>query len=296
MYQKFAATVVILVCVYVFTATASGKTWKGIVPLHSTRADVQKILGEPTQEDSGYEIDGDRVEINYSAQGCQDGLPGGWKVPTDTVVSISVLSTKETKLADVLGAGKKYDQIYAVHTPRVDYVDVQEGVRYTTDGDDLVREVTYLATDADDKKLRCGEYRYAAPVPSGAKNKFEQIPYDSYGKMPFEDAEGRLDSFLLELQTMNQDKPLYRGFILVYAGRSALASEAATIAQCSKNYLVSMRKADPETIIAADAGYRDEFKVELYIIPNDAYPPMLMPTVSPKKVEILPGSLSPCSK
>ena len=68
------------------------------------------------------------------------------------------------------------------------------------------------------------------------------------------------------------------------------------MAECSKNYLLSVRKADPDTFIATDGGYRDSFLVELYIIPNNAYPPMLMPTVSPKDVEILPGTLTPCSR
>jgi hypothetical protein len=296
MNMKFSVTALILVCMCMFVPqTASGKAWKGIVPLHSTRADVQKLLGAPTVEDSGYDIDGERVLITYSSQGCQEGLPGGWKVPADTVASISVSSAKEIKLADVLVPGKKYDQIYAVHTPHVDYVDVQEGVRYDT-LDGSVLDITYVATEADDKKLRCGEYKYAAPIPAGAKNKFEQVPYDSYGKIPFEDAEARLDSFVIQLQSMNEESAHYRGFILVYAGRSAVATEAGTIAECSKNYLISVRKADPNDVIAADGGYRDEFTVELYIIPNDAYPPLLMPTVSPRRVEILPGALTPCHK
>ena len=101
----------------------------------------------------------------------------------------------------------------------------------------------------------------------------------------------RLDNFSLQLQNLNQGTPHYRGFIIVYAGRSAYAAEASTMAECSKNYLVSVRKADPETIVAADGGYRDEFTVELYIMPNDAYPPMLMPTVSPKQGRDSPGTL-----
>jgi hypothetical protein len=292
---KLSATLAVLGCVIIFgPQAAKGKAWKGIVPLHSTHADVDKLLGRPTLEDSGYEVDGERVQITYSAHGCEEGLPSGWNVPPNTVVSISVSSTKDLKLADVLVSGKKYDQIYAVHTTHVAYVDVQEGVRYATLDGSLL-DITYFGTEADDKKLRCGEYRYAAPVPTGAKNKFEQVPYDSYGKIPFEDAEARLDNFMVQLATMNEGTPHYRGFIIVYAGRSAQAAEASTIAACSKNYLVKVREADSETIVAADGGYRDEFTVELYIIPNDAYPPMMMPTVSPKKVEILSGHLTPCS-
>jgi hypothetical protein len=291
---KLSATAAVLICVVIFCPkAAAGKAWRGIVPLHSTHADVDKLLGPPKFEDSGYDIDGERALITYSAQGCEEGLPGGWNVPPNTVVSISVSSTKDLKLADVLVPGRNYEQVYRTDTPHVAYVDVQEGVRYST-VDGSVQTISYFGTEADDKKLRCGEYKYAAPVPAGAKNKFEQVPYDSYGKIPFEDAEARLDTFVTQLLDLNQGTPHYRGFIIVYAGRSAQAAEASTVAECSKNYLVKVREADPETIVAADGGYRDEFTVELYIMPNDAYPPMLMPTVSPKKVQILEGHLTPC--
>ena len=299
MHVKFSAPVLMLVSLVMFSPRAAdARAWKGIVPLHSTRADVERLLGPSNTEDSSYDIDGARVTVAYSSQGCQEGLPGGWNVPPDTVVSISVSSTKEIKLADVLVPGKNYDQIYRVHTPQlVDYVDIQEGVRYAyATVDDSVQSITYFGSEADDKKLRCGTYKYAAPVPAEAKNKFEQVPYDSFGKIPFEDVEARLDSFAVQLQNLNEGKSHYRGFIIVYAGRSAHAAEASTAAACSKSYLVSVRNFAPDSVIAADGGYRDEFEVELYIIPNDAYPPLLMPTVSPKKVEILPGGVTPCSK
>ena len=291
---KLSALLAILAGVILFTpCAANAKAWRGIVPLHSTRADVERLLGPSNIEDSGYDTRGEQVRISYSSQGCQEGLPAGWKVTANTVVSISVSSKNEIKLAGVLVPGKNYDQIYGVHTPHVDYVDVLEGVRYST-LDGSVQTVTYFGSEADDKKLRCGEYKYAAPVPAGAKNKFEQIPYDSYGRIPFEDAEARLDNFMVKLENLNEGKPHYRGFIIVYAGRSAYTAESSKMAACSKDYLVSVRKADPEIVIATDGGYRDELTVELYIMPNDAYPPMLMPTVSPKKVEILPSAVIPC--
>lgn len=288
------SAVAVIVCVFAFTPQPTpGKAWKGIVPLHSTRTDVEKLLGPPTIEDSGYDIDGQQVQISYSSQGCQDGLPGGWNVPSNTVVNLTISAKGELKLADVLISGKNYDEIYAIHTPRVDYVDVHEGLRYAT-LDGSVLSTTYFGSEADDQKLRCGEYKYAGPVPAGAKHKFEQYPFDSYGKIPFEDAEARLDSFEIQLRSLNEGAPRYRGFIIVYAGRSSQAAEASTIAACSRSYLISERNTPPDNLIATDGGYRDEFTVELYIMPDDAYPPQLMPTVSPKKIEILEGRLSPC--
>jgi hypothetical protein len=288
MNMKLLATVAVLICVVIFCPkSAAGKAWRGIVPLHSTRADVERLLGPPNIEDSEYDIDGERAVISYSAQGCEEGLPGGWNVPPNTVVNISVSSTNDLRLAelaDVLVPGKNYEQIYGTDTPHVDYVDVQEGLRYSTI-DGSVQAISYFGSEADDKKLRCGEYKYAAPVLAGARNKFKQYPFDSCGKIPFEDAEARLNTFVIQLLNLNHGTPHYRGFIIVYAGRSAHAAEASTVAECSKNYLVKVRAADPETVVAADGGYRDEFTVELYIMPNDAYPPLLMPTVSPRKVE-----------
>jgi hypothetical protein len=285
----------VLACVFAFAPEdVAAKAWRGIVPLHSTRADVDKLLGRPTFEDSGYDIDGQRVLIAYSAQGCEEGLPGGWNVPRNTVVDISISSTKDLKLADVLVPGRDYEQIYGAHTPHIDYVDVQDGVRYRT-VEGSVQTISYFGAEADNKKLRCGEYKYAAPVPAGTKNKFEQYPFDSYGKIPFEDAAARLDNFVIQLLNLNHGTPHYRGFIIAYAGPSAHDREAQSVAECSKNYLVKVREAAAATIVAVDGGYRDEFIVELYIMPTDAYPPMLLPTVSPRKVEILKGAFAPCS-
>lgn len=296
MFVRFLTAALILGClVLFFPQAAAGKAWRGILPLHSTRADVERILGPPNLEDAGYEIDGARVQITYTTQGCQDGLPSGWRVPADTVVSISVSAGDELLLNDVLVSGRNYDQIYAVQRPQlIDFVDPDEGVRYSSI-EGYVLTTTYFATAADDKQLRCGEYKYAAPIQAANRYKFEQIPFDSYGRIPFVDAEVRLDNFAARLRHLNESKSNYRGFIIVYAGRSAHAGEARNTAECSKAHLVSRQKFDPE-LVAADGGYRDDFTVELYIMPNDAYPPMLKPTVSPKKVEILPGAVDPCAK
>lgn len=292
---KFATTIALLACVLILTPRgASAKEWRGIVPLHSTRADVEKLLGPEVDEGLGYDIEGERVTINYGSHKCEEDLPGGWNVPPNTVIEIRLSSNKGLTMADFPVHWQALDQIYSVHTPQIDYLDAAEGVRYTT-VDGLVRVITYIGSAEDEKKFSCGAYKYAAPVPEGVKlTRFEQYPFDSYGKIPFEDAKARLDTFVIQLLETIKARPNSRGFILVYAGRSAHDAEARTFAECAKNYLVRVRQADPDSIIAVDAGYQDEFRVELYILPNDAYPPLLKPTVSPKKVQIVPGEFNPC--
>jgi len=277
-----------------FSAGAGlGKPWRGIVPLHSTRADVERLLGRPSIEDWGYEIDDAVVAITYSARGCEEGL-AGWNVSPNTVEEIRVAVNDELFLSEVQVRGKTLEQIYTVRTAQIEYLDVEEGVRYST-VDGLVRAITYLGSAEDLKKFACGQPKYAASLPEGAKlNRFQQYPFDSYGRMPFELSKPKLNYFANYLQELNKERSNYRGFILVYAGRSAHIDEAKKVAECVRNYLLTVGPVNPDTIITLDAGYRDDFKVELYITPNDAYPPMLQPTISPQKIEILPGEFNPC--
>jgi hypothetical protein len=288
---RLALVAGVLLCI---SQAAAAKAWRGIVPLHSTRAEVEKLLGPPNSEDSGYAFEDEQALITYSSRSCEKDLPGGWDLPSNTVVEIRVSSNKDITMADLPVQWGTLEKIYAVHTPQIDYLDAAEGVRYTT-ADGLVRSITYVGSVEDEKKFSCAPYKYAAPVPDGVKLiRFEQYPFDSYGKIPFEDAKARLDNFVIQLLESTKAKPNSRGFILVYAGRSAHVQEAKKVADCAKNYLVKVRRANPDSIVAVDAGYQDEFKVELYIMPNDAYPPMLKPTVSPKKVQILEGEFNPC--
>ena len=276
------------------SATASARAWRGVIPLHSTKSEVEKLLGPPNEEEAGYVFETERAVITYATQRCHEDLPGGWNVPQDTVLEVQVFLLKDVVLADLPVNWQTLEQIYSVRTSRIDYLDAKQGMRYATQ-DGLVRAITYLASEEDEKKFGCAPYKYAAPVPEGAKlNRFEQYPFDSYSRIPFEDAKVRLDLFASQLQDTIKARPNSRGFILVYAGQAAHNAEAKTIAECAKGYLVKVRGADPESIVAVDAGYQNESQVELYIMPNDAYPPLLKPTVSPKKIQILEGAFEPC--
>jgi len=79
----------------IFRVEVFAEEWRGIVPLRSTRADVERLLGKPN-ESGRYEVNGDRADINYSDGPCR-GLynslaKGNCKclVLKDTVLSIYV--------------------------------------------------------------------------------------------------------------------------------------------------------------------------------------------------------------
>ena len=79
------------------TDVVAAKPWRGIVPLHSTRSEVRKLLGKPIIGGDGvidlYETKEGRVHVMYARAPCEEGLPadwGNWRVKRDTVVNVSV--------------------------------------------------------------------------------------------------------------------------------------------------------------------------------------------------------------
>lgn len=289
-----------LLIVLFATTSTSAKTWRGLEPLHSTRADVERLLGRPTDDKSPhmwiYDFPEERALIHFSSgKPCEEGVPEGWNVPKDTVIEIYTMPRPSPKLSEVLTPGKEYRQIRAAHTQHVYYVDPEEGLRFTV-MDGVVQSITYRPS-AKDEGLFCGDYKYAAPVPPGAKlAEVEHYPLDAFGNIRFNDAKARLDNFVIQLFALKQEEPEWRGYIIVYAGRRSHIGEAQYKANCFKNYLVRVRKMDPASLFAVDGGFREEMEVKLYLGRSDYYPPALSPTVSPKKVKLIPRRLRTCAE
>jgi hypothetical protein len=293
--RNTAINIAVLSSLFLLPGICSGKEWRGITPLVSTRLDVERILGKPVTDKDVYDTPDGRAVITYSdGRRCEEGLPGLGNIPRDTVVEISLSFKNPVKLSALLLPGREYIQTRAVHTPHVYYSDKVEGVQFSTD-EDVVWGISYVGSAADQQTFSCGEYQYAAPVPADPDPlRIEQYPLDTFGKIDFEGVEARLDNFMIQLAMENEHRLEYRGYIIVYAGKTAHPGEAKAMAECAKKYLVKKRNADPNTIVAVDGGYQEEFTVELYIFPVSSYPPKLLPTVSPRKVSLLKDKINPC--
>lgn len=64
------------------------KGWKGIVPLHSTREDVERLLGPSNINVPGvYIFEKESIIVVYSEAGCN----WGYKVAADRVMDVSVI-------------------------------------------------------------------------------------------------------------------------------------------------------------------------------------------------------------
>lgn len=134
-------------------AHSQSKGWRGIVPLHSTRADVIRLLGPPNLDGDLYDLDNKTVHIEYSDGPCDKGR-SGWNVPRDTVVSISLAPNQDLKFSDLQIDKRKYKKARDGELPEwFYYTNEAEGITISVrEGE--VGNIYYNPTSKDDH-LRC---------------------------------------------------------------------------------------------------------------------------------------------
>ncbi|HEU4933447.1 MAG TPA: hypothetical protein VFT48_15290 [Pyrinomonadaceae bacterium] len=107
--------------------------------------------------------------------------------------------------------------------------------------------------------------------------------FDEYGDISFTDEKARLDNFAIQVNNMENVDAL----LVVYAGRKARVAEAQLRGNRARDYLISVRKIDPNRIKVIDAGHRESLTVVLYTWPAGADPPPFESTVDKSKVQII---------
>lgn len=276
-----ATIILVAVCA---VGSANGKGWRGIIPLHSTRADVERLLGPPTEETSKYSVfyrtPNESVTIRYA-----EGLPCGigekysqWKVPRNTVVSMLLTLMEPVPLSQLGIDESKYKKRTGGHTPDTYYISEQEGESIRVFGG-KAKDIDYFPAASDDS-LAC----------PGVRSRFESdceglAPprFKSYGPRQSEFEQSLLDNFVITLM----DEKDRTGYIIAYAGKRARPREAKTQAERAKKYLVTVRHFPASRLKAIDGGYREELEVDLYVVPKGVCPPSPTPTVDPRDVRIV---------
>ena len=149
----------------VMNVAAQAKEWRGIVPLQSTRADVERILGPPWHQSSSarsmYLTDHAEVEITFADHSNADAERCSRKVPLGTVLSIFVVPQGDVSLTD-LQIDLKHTKTFDVPFGQLEYrayYDERSGFIVRTLGG-KVHEICYLAS-ADVRYLCSGYYRNA---------------------------------------------------------------------------------------------------------------------------------------
>lgn len=260
------------------------KGWRGLVPLHATRRDVEGLLGVPkTPGGSTYEPDNQYIYVEYSDGPCEKGWPYGWNVEKDTVTSIWVSVKENVFLADLKIDESKYQKYTEGHIQnRVHYVNYEEGIDILVDDTTIaiVKGFFYMPTTSDEK-LRCPDAKNRLPV--GRKQADSFGKFDEYGDLKPTHERYRLDNAASYAVSVT-DSEIY---IIAYAGREAHPGEAETRASCARDYLIKEHKISAERIRAIDGGYRERRQVEIYVEPKDGDIPLARPTLRPSKVKIV---------
>jgi hypothetical protein len=129
--------------------------------------------------------------------------------------------------------------------------------------------------------------------------------FGEMGQIPCDDVKGWLDSSAVELER-NPNAKLY---IVFYGGKSYFNNlydrrtgdysigrtllprhgEAKARISWWKSYLIIARGVEASRIEVIDGGYRNEFTVELWLVPSGANPPTLKPTLTEKDIRFRSG-------
>ena len=141
--------------------------WKGIKPFHTSRLEVERLLGRPKIDDNGYyrystpEAD---IEINYSSIPCSENRygRGKFKIPLETVLSYRVLLKARPKVSDLEFDRQIFQRETSGHVLNLaSYVNkdstVSVLVTIETNSDEFVREIDYRPPTTELEKLECSE-------------------------------------------------------------------------------------------------------------------------------------------
>jgi hypothetical protein len=244
----------------------SAKEWRGIVPLKSTRADVERLLGVPKQRSEFgylYRFHEELAVVWFQSAPCgQCGL--GWHVPVGTVTTIGVipLSAHVPKPSDIEGFKSK---------------DTNGGFVYYTN------EVDGLTVETHMGKVTSLQYG-----PAKSLENFQCVPncivdfsriFDEYSLLRWEDEKARLDNFGIRLK-----EEMGRGVILVSGPNEVQRAKLLKHAVRARKHLETVGL-EPQRILIADGGYRETslFVLSSYSIGSFKYQIYLWPEKDPQK-------------
>ena len=258
-------------------AITLAKGWRGIVPLHSTCADVKRLLGITTCDGSTHRLNDETVTIVFSEKPCLDG----WNVPHGTVMTIDVHPKPGLKLAELHIDESNYKKVADEHVRGIVYYkNDEEGVSITAFPDGTVGSFFY-GPSAKDNHLRFSKFLANKKTIGGDLHAVRK--FDEYGDLAINKERERLNDFALMLKS----EPNTQGYIIVYAGRRARVGEAQARAERAKKYLVTIRSMNSGRVVTVDGGYREQLTIELFIRATGGAEPIPSPTVCPSEVRII---------
>ena len=261
---------VLCVCILLLVADNAAQQergWRGLVPLFSTRSDVERLLGHGSSQcNCIYHTETEIVQVDYATAPC-DGVLKGWNVPPGTVLRLSI-SPKEKQMFAELGIREsEFVKIYD-DTLTSYYGNRSRGIRYVVSPSGEIRKISYIPS-AVDTRLRCPGF------PAEDTSIIDYQPLDSFFVSTWSDSVARLDPFAFQLQSDTRLK----GYIIVYAGRNMSTNKTQYYARRLEDYVVKVRDIPAERVSTVYGGRRDRPTVDLFLVSSGMPAPIATPTV-----------------
>ena len=271
--------VLVWLCIFAGTVvTGNSQTfWQnsfGIVPLHSTRADVERLYGVSTDScRCNFRTSNAAIHVAFASARC-GGPVYGWNVPEDTALEFTVLPGLPIRFSNITPDIKGFVVRYSPDDVSPYYTNAAEGVVFSVQ-DGFVSGLTYFPPMKESEKRCEGFPPYdGVPPPSPLATVYNRNQTN---------LESRLDNLASELWTNIH----FRGYIVAYAGKKSRRGEAKKMLDTARTYLIRKRMISSDRITAIDGGYRDTAQYELFALSLKIHPPTPTPTVSSKKVQIV---------
>lgn len=269
--------------IFCMTTSSNAQGWRGIRPLHSTREEVERLIGPPMQpKGRTYDLKNERVNIVYAEGCCVKGWPYGWNVKTGTVIGITIHPQPRPKLAELpidLSKARKYvDPTGVIH-----YNDDTEGLSVAVDPKNYeVRVIEYYPA-ASEAHLRCPDA--AAREREIASGESAERPAVVTTRTHHRRI--KMFTWLASCSSCKRLPLMAMVHIIGYAGPRAKPGEAEARANVAKEYLIHKQRIDPKQIVVIDGGYRDLAGVDLFITLRGQPKPLASPNVYPGNVKII---------
>ena len=262
-------TLLTILFVLISVPVISARGWRRIIPLHSTRSDVERLLGKPLPDsDYLYQTENDFIRVDYSKGPC-DGWLLGWNVPRDTVLEFTVRSNTPVLFSelhiDTTNFWKAYDDASFTY-----YANRKQGIQYVVSSEGVLNDTKYFPT-TEDSRLRCKCF----PTEDGSV--FRGMSWDSFEGVSTENLLARLDNFAIQLTNSPRG---WKGHVIIYSPLRAGRRAAASYTQRIRNWLIVKRQIDSRKVAIIDGGHRENFAGELYLLPPGVAAPPPLPKVA----------------
>jgi hypothetical protein len=253
--------IIIAICVILSTVSLSiAQGWRGIEPLHSTRADVERLIGRPTESNGiTYHLKDEVVNIVYSTGNCAKGAD--WRAQPGTVLGITIYPQKKLRLGELGLDLKKFEKFINPMGDRVAYTNKNEGFTVEVDLNDEIISTQYFPASKDEY-LRC-------PVDKTRVLTNEDLRvylFDELSKLSLVDEQARLSNFASRLQ--NQSAVV--GYIVGFTSPRGRASEVKTRLNRAKDYLITQHRILASRLITRYGGHSPKSIIRLYVVPKEA--------------------------